>query len=97
MTKLIDRYNTLSMSKCQGFTTAEDYQDYTNIHANKIERGVPELKVTFNIDFNGILEFKAEDMQPHQKCPIQIVMSYIVDLLHEGTDYSCFLVRSELQ
>jgi len=35
-------------------------------------RGVPKIKVTFNIDSDGILEVTAEDMKSHQKSNIQI-------------------------
>jgi len=38
----------------------------------KTLRGVPKIKVTFNIDSNGIMEVTAEDMKSHQKCNIQI-------------------------
>merc|ERR1712217_135066 len=39
----------------------------------KTLRGVPKIKVTFNIDSNGILEVTAEDMKTHQKGTIEIV------------------------
>jgi len=35
-------------------------------------RGVPKIKVTFNIDPNGILEITAEDMKSHSKSSITI-------------------------
>eukprot|EP00420_Gonyaulax_spinifera_P020040 CAMPEP_0197889576 /NCGR_PEP_ID=MMETSP1439-20131203/24413_1 /TAXON_ID=66791 /ORGANISM="Gonyaulax spinifera, Strain CCMP409" /LENGTH=685 /DNA_ID=CAMNT_0043509559 /DNA_START=75 /DNA_END=2132 /DNA_ORIENTATION=+ len=35
-------------------------------------RGVPKIKVTFNIDSNGILEVSAEDMKSHSKSQIAI-------------------------
>merc|ERR1712113_451182 len=38
----------------------------------KTLRGVPKIKVTFNIDSNGILEVTAEDMKTHNKSEIQI-------------------------
>mmetsp|Transcript_85305 Transcript_85305/g.236365 ORF Transcript_85305/g.236365 Transcript_85305/m.236365 type:complete len:681 (+) Transcript_85305:232-2274(+) len=38
----------------------------------KTLRGVPKIKVTFNIDSNGILEVTAEDMKSHQKSQIHI-------------------------
>jgi len=38
----------------------------------KTLRGVPKIKVTFNIDTNGILEVTAEDMKTHGKADIQI-------------------------
>jgi len=38
----------------------------------KTLRGVPKIKVTFNIDSNGILEVTAEDTKSHQKSQIQI-------------------------
>merc|ERR1712113_287651 len=38
----------------------------------KTLRGVPKIKVTFNIDSNGILEVTAEDMKTHSKSEIQI-------------------------
>merc|ERR1712151_903586 len=39
---------------------------------SKTLRGVPKIKVTFNIDSNGILEVTAEDMKTHQKGQIAI-------------------------
>merc|ERR1712190_67838 len=39
----------------------------------KTLRGVPKIKVTFNIDSNGILEVSAEDMKTHTKGTIEIV------------------------
>merc|ERR1712217_895020 len=39
----------------------------------KTLRGVPKIKVTFNIDSNGILEVTAEDTKTHQKGTIEIV------------------------
>ena len=68
-----------------------------NVHADEIELEVPKFKVAFNINFNAILEFKAEDMKPYQKYVIQLVMSYAVDLLYEGIDYSCFLVHGHFK
>lgn len=38
----------------------------------KTLRGVPKIKVTFNIDSNGILEVTAEDTKTHNKGEIQI-------------------------
>jgi len=38
----------------------------------KTLRGVPKIKVTFNIDSNGILEVTAEDMKSHNKSDIKI-------------------------
>jgi len=38
----------------------------------KTLRGVPKIKVTFNVDSNGILEVTAEDMKTHRKGEIQI-------------------------
>jgi len=38
----------------------------------KTLRGVPKIKVTFNVDSNGILEVSAEDTKTHQKGEIQI-------------------------
>merc|ERR1719223_1775474 len=38
----------------------------------KALRGIPKIKVTFNIDSNGILDVKAEDQQSKQKSEIQI-------------------------
>mmetsp|Transcript_95335 Transcript_95335/g.221264 ORF Transcript_95335/g.221264 Transcript_95335/m.221264 type:complete len:687 (-) Transcript_95335:113-2173(-) len=38
----------------------------------KTLRGVPKIKVTFNIDSNGILEVTAEDTKSHQKSKIEI-------------------------
>merc|ERR1712032_187082 len=38
----------------------------------KTLRGVPKIKVTFNIDPNGILEISAEDMKSHSKSKITI-------------------------
>jgi len=38
----------------------------------KALRGIPKIKVTFNIDSNGILEVTAEDQQSKQKSEIQI-------------------------
>merc|ERR1740138_1863357 len=39
----------------------------------KTLRGVPKIKVTFNIDSNGILEISAEEMKSHMKSDIKIV------------------------
>mmetsp|Transcript_109904 Transcript_109904/g.309982 ORF Transcript_109904/g.309982 Transcript_109904/m.309982 type:complete len:680 (-) Transcript_109904:125-2164(-) len=38
----------------------------------KTLRGVPKIRVTFNVDSNGILEVVAEDMKTHSKSQIQI-------------------------
>merc|ERR1711920_55880 len=38
----------------------------------KTLRGVPKIRVTFNIDSNGILEVTAEDMKTHNKTDIKI-------------------------
>merc|ERR1712227_20518 len=38
----------------------------------KTLRGVPKIKVTFNIDSNGILEVTAEDVKTHTTSNIQI-------------------------
>jgi L1 cell adhesion molecule like protein len=38
----------------------------------KTLRGVPKIKVTFNVDSNGILEVTAEDMKTHRKGEITI-------------------------
>merc|ERR1712178_181703 len=38
----------------------------------KTLRGVPKIKVTFNIDSNGILEVTAEDTKTHNKSNIEI-------------------------
>jgi len=38
----------------------------------KTKRGVIKIKVTFNIDSNGIMEVTAEDVRSHNKCDIRI-------------------------
>jgi molecular chaperone DnaK (HSP70) len=38
----------------------------------KTLKGVPKIKVTFNVDSNGILEVTAEDMKTHSKSAIAI-------------------------
>merc|ERR1712039_168597 len=38
----------------------------------KTLRGVPKIKVTFNVDSNGILEITAEEMKSHIKSDITI-------------------------
>jgi len=60
----------------------------------KTLRGVPKIKVTFNIDSNGILEVTAEDTKSHQKSQIQITnekgrlsQSQIEAMLEEAEKY----------
>merc|ERR1712187_391537 len=60
----------------------------------KTLRGVPKIKVTFNIDSNGILEVTAEDTKTHQKGTIEIVnekgrltQSQIEAMLEEAEKY----------
>merc|ERR1712217_20078 len=68
-------------------------------------RGVPKIKVTFNIDSNGILEVTAEDMKTHSKSQIQITnekgrltQSQIEAMLEEAEKYKeeDELARSEI-
>jgi len=60
----------------------------------KTLRGVAKIKVTFNIDSNGILEVTAEDMKTHNKGEIQITnekgrltQSQIEKMLEEADKY----------
>merc|ERR1712113_122351 len=60
----------------------------------KTLRGVPKIKVTFNIDSNGILEVTAEDMKSHNKSQIHITNekgrltpSQIEKMLEEADKY----------
>merc|ERR1712217_449119 len=60
----------------------------------KTLRGVPKIKVTFNIDSDGILEVTAEDMKTHNRSEIQITnekgrltQSQIEKMLEEADKY----------
>jgi len=60
----------------------------------KTLRGVPKIKVTFNIDSNGILEVTAEDTKTHMKSNIEITnekgrltQSQIEKMLEEADKY----------
>jgi len=60
----------------------------------KTLRGVPKIRVTFNIDSNGILEVTAEDMKTHNKSDIKITnekgrlsQSQIEKMLREAEQY----------
>eukprot|EP00427_Karlodinium_veneficum_P047551 CAMPEP_0169242190 /NCGR_PEP_ID=MMETSP1016-20121227/32410_1 /TAXON_ID=342587 /ORGANISM="Karlodinium micrum, Strain CCMP2283" /LENGTH=662 /DNA_ID=CAMNT_0009322369 /DNA_START=1 /DNA_END=1989 /DNA_ORIENTATION=- len=60
----------------------------------KTLRGVPKIKVTFNIDSNGILEVTAEDTKTHNKSNIEITnekgrlsQSQIEKMLEEADKY----------